>query len=129
MGLSNNIRLKSAEDIAFVYQNGKSNKSYPIRVVYNIGPEVQNGITLQYAVVAPKRNFKKAVSRNRIKRMLREVVRNNHTNFIEQLSHFKAPIKLLVIYYAKEIESYAKFEASYLKIQAKMIQDLREHEI
>ena len=51
-------------------------------------------------VSVPKRNFKRAVRRNLLKRRIREAVRHN----IELLG--ECPPDLMIIYVSKEIESY-----------------------
>jgi len=64
-------RLKSKTLIGKLYKEGKSVKSFPLRLVY-IQTEHTSKYPAQVGVSVPKRNFKKAVDRNRIKRMLRE---------------------------------------------------------
>ena len=68
---------------------------------------------VQFAVSAPKRNFKKAVDRNRIKRLVREAYRLNKSILkIES----DTPLAIMVIYTAKTIEPYSKIESSIVKV-------------
>lgn len=73
-GLPKSSRLKSRKQIDTLFANGKSFLVFPIRVTYQWLPAA-NGGSLQAGVTASKRNFKKAVDRNRIKRLLREAYR------------------------------------------------------
>jgi ribonuclease P protein component len=67
-------RLKSKKLIEKLYQEGSSVKSFPLRMVY-IQTKHTSDFPVQVGVSVPKRNFKLAVDRNRIKRLLRESYR------------------------------------------------------
>lgn len=73
-GLPKAERLKSRKQIDALFAEGKSFAVFPIRVTYRFFANGQNS-GLQIGVSASKRNFKKAVERNRIKRLLREAYR------------------------------------------------------
>ena len=67
-------KLKSRKLIGKLFEDGKSVKKFPVRLVY-----LQTNHTSDFPVQAgfsvPKRNFKRAVDRNRIKRLIRESFR------------------------------------------------------
>lgn len=67
-------RLKSRKHIAALFKEGKSIKVYPFRLLWS---EVDSLSTeqIQYTVSVPKRQFKRAVDRNRIKRVIKEAIR------------------------------------------------------
>ena len=67
-------RLKSKKLIEKLYEEGSSVKSFPLRLVY-VQTEHTSDFPVQAAFSVPKRMFKKAVERNRIKRLLREAYR------------------------------------------------------
>ena len=67
-------RLKSKKLIEKLYQEGKVIKSFPLRMVYLQTTHTSN-FPCQVAVSVSKRNFKLAVDRNKIKRLLRETYR------------------------------------------------------
>jgi ribonuclease P protein component len=62
---------------------------------------------LQIGVSVSKRNFKKAVSRNRIKRLLREAVRLQKKELSETLTQNKQQLAVFFIYTGKEIPAPA----------------------
>jgi len=66
-------RLKSRKQIETLFAKGKSVSVFPVRAVYQFSAAEEAG--LKAGVSASKRHFKKAVDRNRIKRLLREAYR------------------------------------------------------
>ncbi|RMB63241.1 ribonuclease P protein component [Dokdonia sinensis] len=74
-------KLKSKKRIERLFEEGRSVKSYPLRMVYlpeELSPETQDlRLQAQVGVSISKRNFKLAVHRNRIKRLMREAYRLN----------------------------------------------------
>jgi ribonuclease P protein component len=67
-------RLKSRKLIEQLFTEGKSVKNFPLRMVFKQIPHTSK-FPIQAAFSVPKRNFKKAVDRNRLKRLLRETYR------------------------------------------------------
>lgn len=68
-------KLKSKTDIDLLFSKGSSVKKYPIRIIYYL--EESDQTIKKVGVSVSKRHFKKAVDRNRIKRLLREAYRLN----------------------------------------------------
>ena len=74
-------KLKSKKLIETLFAEGKSCSKYPLRVVYAT-VDFEDDVSLKVGVSVSKRNFKKAVDRNRIKRLIRETYRlNKHIIF------------------------------------------------
>ncbi len=69
-------KLKSKKLIEQLFVKGKSISSYPIKLIY-LKVELPIDVPIQAGVTVPKKNFKSAVKRNRIKRLLRESYRLN----------------------------------------------------
>jgi ribonuclease P protein component len=68
-------KLKSKKLIDTLFIEGKSVKSFPLRLVYLESHLTDKSVSVQAGVSVSKRNFKLAVSRNRIKRLMRESYR------------------------------------------------------
>jgi ribonuclease P protein component len=71
-------KLKSRKLLGKLFQSGKSLNAFPIKLIYQTNSPFV-GETLMAGVGASSRNFKKAVDRNRIKRLLRESFRLEQT--------------------------------------------------
>ena len=68
---------KSLIDRLFKGGESRSMSSYPVRVVYSLTERHADGIPVKVMVSVPKRYFKHAVDRNRVKRQLREAYRHH----------------------------------------------------
>lgn len=65
----------------------KSLTAFPIRMVYSVGNrESQQEPQAKILVSVPKRQFKRAVKRNRVKRQLREAYRRNKYLFLDGMA-------------------------------------------
>lgn len=69
-------RLKSKKGFETLFAEGKSLREFPLKLVY-AKTAAEQDVPFKVAVVAPKKKFKRAVDRNRIKRLLREAYRLN----------------------------------------------------
>jgi ribonuclease P protein component len=67
-------RLKSRKLIERLYLERNSVKAFPLRMIF-LQTEHTSDFPAQVGVSVPKRNFKLAVDRNRIKRLMRETYR------------------------------------------------------
>lgn len=104
-------RLKSKILLGKLYKEGNSVKKFPLRMVF-IQAEHTSNYPAQVGVSVPKRNFKKAVSRNKLKRLLRETYRKQKHivyNAIEE------PYVFMISYIGKE-------ELAYFELETKMEQ-------
>ena len=87
-----------------LFAEGQSLKKYPLRLIY-LPIEPHGETNLKTAVSVPKRNFKKAVDRNHLKRLMREAFRKNKYLVSSELEHSYA---LMFIYTGREKASYTK---------------------
>ncbi len=69
-------RLKSKKRIEQLFAEGKSLTAFPLKLVF-LQLEHDSPALVQAGVSVSKRNFKSAVKRNRIKRLMREAYRKN----------------------------------------------------
>ncbi len=69
-------KLKKSKLIEKLFANGKPITEFPIKLIY-LETEHESPYKIQAGVTVSKRNFNKAVDRNKIKRLLREVYRKN----------------------------------------------------
>ena len=99
-------RLKSRKQIERVFREGKSMNVFPFRVYFFIQPLVDGHQPLQTGVGASRRNFKKAVDRNRIKRLTREAYRLKKEPLALLVKERQLSLSLFFIYTGKELPDY-----------------------
>ncbi|WP_136468489.1 ribonuclease P protein component [Flagellimonas onchidii] len=74
-------KLKSKKIFEQLFMEGNSIKAFPIKLIYSKA-NFDDDTSFKVGVVAPKKKFRSAVKRNRIKRLLREAYRlNKHIVF------------------------------------------------
>lgn len=73
-------KLKSRKQTQFLFAKGQSMNAFPIKLIYTL--ESNEPGSVQAGVGAPSRTFRKAVDRNRVKRLLREGYRLERPEFI-----------------------------------------------
>jgi ribonuclease P protein component len=99
-------RLCSKFLIDQLVEKGKSFNSSSFRITWL---EIQEDIgKAQILISVPKRIFKKAVDRNRLKRLMRETYRKNKLLLYHQLNNKK--VILMFVYKAKTVISYKEME-------------------
>ncbi|TLP80702.1 ribonuclease P protein component [Maribacter sp. ACAM166] len=94
-------KLKSKIRITQLFDEGKGVSSFPLKLIYM--PVQQKSISIQAGVTVSKRNFKSAVDRNRIKRLLRESYRLNKALVFNNTD---ANFAFLFLYLGKDMPSF-----------------------
>ncbi len=96
-------RLCSKKAIERLFAEGHSFAKYPIRLVW-LPMEVTPGATypVQVAMSVPRKKFKKAVVRNRIRRLMREAYRMNKYRLYRELQQEEEQYVFMLIYTAME---------------------------
>ncbi|WP_378180098.1 ribonuclease P protein component [Aquimarina sp. SS2-1] len=112
-----NEKLKSKKEIELLFSEGKSISKYPIRLIYR-QTTLENDTPIQAAVSVSKRNFKSAVNRNRIKRLLRESYRKNKYIVIDNTTH---QFTFMFLYTGKEMPDYKLIETKLKEILQQFI--------
>lgn len=100
-GLPKRERLNSKKEIALLLDKGETSFRHPLKLYCRKG----NGCGFSRLMVAvPKKNFKRAVKRNLLKRRMREAYRLNK-HILDGLE-----ADLLFVYVSKEAEEYGNIE-------------------
>lgn len=117
-------KLKGKILIDRLFSEGKSIKNFPLKLVYT--PITKASITTnKTGVSVPKRNFKKAVDRNHLKRLMREAFRKN--KYLVD-SNLQKKYAFMFIYTANKKFDYHQITASLIHILNKLIEREASHE-
>lgn len=124
--LGKDEKLKSKKLITLLFSEGKRLNAAPLQLMYvkNSNPQ-SSEFPVKIAFSVPKRHFKLAVHRNRVKRVMREVYRKNKYLFIENITD---PYLFMLIYNSTNEVNFAELEESLKNICHKFIAKTQSHE-
>ncbi len=107
-------KLKSKKAIKLLFAEGNTVTKYPIKLFYL---PIESSYKTKAAFSVPKHNFKKAVTRNRIKRQLKEAYRHQ-----KHLLKNDGDLKYLMffLYIGKENSAYTTIDTSLVNVLKKM---------
>ncbi|WP_437440063.1 ribonuclease P protein component [Polaribacter pectinis] len=114
-------RLKSRKLIEKLYQEGNSVKTFPLRMMY-IQTTHTSDFPCQVGVSVPKRNFKLAVHRNRIKRLMRETYRLQKQIVYNNLDE---PYVFMISYLGREEWTYEELYKKMEKLLTLFINEVK----
>ena len=107
--LGKNERLKSRKQIEKLFAEGKSFVVNPFRVYFIVNGQLSmlnSGSCLQFGVGVSSKNFKRAIDRNRIKRLTREAWRLQKNELSEQVKTSQKQLIVFFIYTGKELPDF-----------------------
>lgn len=111
-------KLKKNKLISQLFTGGSSVSAFPIKLIY-LELEHDSPFKIQAGVSVSKRNFKRAVDRNKIKRLLREAYRKNK-HLIYESEHTKKHIFMFIYVGKKELE-YSILDAKMISVLDKFL--------
>ena len=85
-----------------MFLEGKTITVFPFRMFFK-QTENEKGSKIKAGVSVSKRNFKKAVDRNRIKRLIREAYRLNKPQYFNNIT---ASYALMILYIGKDMPDF-----------------------
>ncbi|WP_034042435.1 ribonuclease P protein component [Wocania ichthyoenteri] len=115
-------KLKSKKLIDQLFTDGHSVSSYPLRLVY-LQITFDDDVLIKTGISVSKRNFKTAVDRNRIKRLLRESYRLNKADFFNNLTTQHA---FMILYIGKDKPKFAQVETKMKHLFEKFLDKISE---
>lgn len=113
-------RLSSKKLWEKVFSEGSRLKAFPLVLQYCRCPLPEN-VPAQVGFAVPKKSFKKAVDRNRIKRLMREAYRMEKPGVFNNIEGGYA---FVFLYLGKEIPDYSDISRAIKKL----LKNFNEHE-
>ena len=113
-------RLRSRKTISLLFEKGKSITMHPLKMLWMQTPNKEGSI-LQFTVAVPKKNFKRAVDRNRLKRQMREAMRKNKLSVKNFLAEKDKPCALILVFTGKETAPYKEIEDKIVVILQRLV--------
>lgn len=120
-------RLCYQKSIDRLFAKGKSFIAYPLRIVYFV--EEESDAEKQFAqllISVPKRKFKRANKRNRVKRLVREAYRLNKHEYISLLREKSLRLEIAFLYLKDELPTYEEIEKSILKTASSLKEKIEQ---
>ena len=118
--LKKDERLKRRKIIEQLFSEGRAVTAFPIRVQYKMVDQL--AVPLQAGFSVSSRNFKRAVDRNRIKRLMREAYRLQKLPLEQALQTKEQQLALFLIYTGKELPAYALVKEKVEVVLKKLLQ-------
>lgn len=112
--LTKEERISSKKGIDFLFGEGVSFIAYPLRVIY-VEREVDSETPVSILVSVPKKRFKRAVKRNRIKRLIRESYRLNKHDLISFLSEKDKSLQIAFLFVSDKLPEYKEVNLAMIK--------------
>ncbi|MEI6124659.1 MAG: ribonuclease P protein component [Bacteroidota bacterium] len=116
-------RLCSKKGISHLFTNGITflNHPFTIKWIETASPQLY---PVQLLAVVPKRNFKKAVDRNKIKRLIKEAYRNQKESLFTALNNKNKNLALMLIFSGKKMTTYKETEIKINVILQQLVQSV-----
>jgi len=112
-------RLKKEKLIGALFDKGASIKKFPLILFYAPSAEWQSGVSVS------KKLFKRAVDRNRIKRLLREAIKQQWP----RVSSFNVgPSNFMILYIGKTMPDFEAIDQAANTLFDKFLERIKNHE-
>lgn len=105
-------KLKSRKEIDALFQTGRSLAQFPLRVRYAMAPAAEAEAGAQAGFTVSKKHFKRAVDRNRIKRLLREAYRLQKAPLLQTLMAQQQRLHLFFMHTDKTLPDFETLYAA-----------------
>ncbi len=120
-------RLCSRRLITTLFEHGRSFFEFPFRVVLlevEADELFADGRPCQLLISVSKRHFKKAVQRNRIKRLVREGWRKNKHPLYDALNEKNSHLAVALIYTGRKLPEFHRLETKIIQIIDRLTQEI-----
>lgn len=121
-------KLCSPKIIDDLFESGTQVKSYPFVLKFK-ETQLPKDVSFQIVFSAPKRTFRKAVQRNRIKRLCKEAFRKKRHELDTYLQNQNKQLALFLVYTPKEELALSLLDGRTEKLIKKIISQLESNDV
>ena len=118
--------LKSPKLISALVAKGRSFTVQPVRLVWKESL-LNTKAPAQVAFSVPKRNFPRAVDRNRIKRQLRECYREHKTKLYDFINASGKQYALMIVYTSRKALPFQELMLNFTLTLQHFEKDIKKH--
>ncbi len=111
-GFPKAYKLRSKKEIETLFTQGNTYFASPLKIVWQIHHEFNEASPIKIAISVSKKRFKHAVTRNLIKRRIRESARMCFPDMENRLRIQNISCTCIVIYIDKNVQSYKTISTS-----------------
>ncbi|MBP1617806.1 MAG: rnpA [Bacteroidetes bacterium] len=108
------MRITRKSQLDLLFSSGKSFIAYPLRVIF-IEREKMPGQELSVLISVSKRKFKRAVKRNRIKRLIRENFRLQRHELESTMQYLPFSLDVAFLFLKSELSDYSEISKAMAK--------------
>jgi ribonuclease P protein component len=119
-------RIRGTALINALFTRGRTFTSYPFKVFWDFAGTDGHRSRVRAGFSVPKKNFRRAVDRNLIKRRMREAYRQNKHILRDRLTGTERPLVLMILYLPKKIIGYHELQAGIKRLIDMLCQTLDE---
>lgn len=123
--LTKDERLCLRDEISLLFGEGKAFVVYPLRVIYRLDSQPRAAHCSILVSVAKKR-FRRAVKRNRVKRLVREAYRLNKNDLQEVLKERGLYATIAFMMISDELPDFVAVEKAVVKSLARITQRVED---
>ena len=120
-------RLKSKKTIDELFLSSNSYGKSTLRLLWKIEDIKEDGINCKVLIPVPKRKIKKAVNRNKIKRMLKEIYRKNKASVNSFFDDKKRLCYLGILFVGNSIPTYQSLNDNLQLLLEKLPGEYEKH--
>jgi ribonuclease P protein component len=120
LGFPKEEKLKSKKCIDLLFSEGTAVSKFPLKLVYT-ATSLPNDAPIHAGVSVTKRRFKKAVTRNRIKRLMREAYRLHKNDVFNKISTTYA---FMFLYIGKQEPTFEEIETAMVRLLQKFLEKI-----
>lgn len=118
--------LKSRRVIRGLFQGAPSFVQYPLRLVWQPMETRRSPFPIQMALSVPKRRFRSAVQRNRLRRRMREAYRLHKSWLYQKLEEEERQLAFMIIYVGKEELPFEQIQGATRRMLRRFLKDYRQ---